>query len=166
MIVKLIKNPNPPKLFGYIPYYQRRDRQELPSNARLPIVLPDPPTQRPNLQLVSGGMPPEWDKVKYARWIESVKDAFPKGTLVTLNIIHNIPHKLPFYFKVEDHLEIQNQVKWDGIAWEPRAVVCVFESKFGGSRVLDARPPSTLRRLTPEELTLVDLQNQKPEGHS
>lgn len=157
MIRKSIRNPKPHRIFGFIPYHQRnkeREEDTVPHTNLLPSSSP--------VDISLGRFPSQgnWDKIKYARWVESVKKSFHVGQLVTNKAIHTIPGKVPYHFRVVSISEVMQQVRWDQVAWEPKAVTVQFKS--GG--IIDNKAPSTLRPLTKEECDLVALQNTEPQG--
>lgn len=157
MIIKSIKNPKPHKLFGFIPYHQRSRPEAPQGHTNL-----TPTTPRLDGSLGQFPSSQQWDKLRYARWIESVKKTFSKEQLVTIASIHAVPGKVPYHFKIIDIQEVMQQVRWDQAAWEPRAITVQY--KTGG--IVDQRPPSTLRALTKEECDLVALHHTEPQGNA
>lgn len=133
-----------------------------PTNVQREQLTMSRTAQAANQMLDGNGWPKDWTKVRYAQWVESVKEKFAVGQLVTLSVIGPVPDRIPFYFKLTDICEIQAFVKWDSVAFEPQCITVV--PVRGNNPQPYTKPPSVLRHLTEQELRLVILENQKPQG--
>lgn len=147
MISIRLKNPNQsvwswPR--AHVPALVQQHHPQL--QHRTPIVLSHQTIQR-------------MGKIEYSKWIENQKKLFAVGDLVTLSIIKPQPNVCPWVLKITFIDEDHNQCGWDHISFQPAAFTVVTPSG-----VYNHRAPSTLRKLTPEEIDLALLQDQQPLG--
>lgn len=100
-----------------------------------------------------------WTKLQYAVWIEKMKESFKRDDLVTLNQIPVTPNIVPMYYTLSYIEENHNTVKYDLDIQQPIAfVIKTQENKFLH------KCPAVLRKLTTQEIALVNLSNQRPQG--
>ena len=98
-----------------------------------------------------------WDKITYARWVETVKSEFKPGDLICMrgSSVFTNPKQAPFYYTIESIQEIHYLVKFDTHYDEPLCLNVVTAAGFRMSRA-----PSSIRKLTNEELDLVYISDK------
>lgn len=101
-------------------------------------------------------VPNPWDKITYAKWIETVKSEFAVGDLVCMRgtMVHTSKNA-PFYYEIESITEIHSHVQFDTHYEEP---LCLNVVTAAGFRM--TRAPSSVRKLTNAELDLVYIQHK------
>ncbi len=100
-----------------------------------------------------------WTKLQFTIWIEGIKSTHKIGDLVTLKQIPFIPNKAPFYWKITYINELFADCGFDKDVREPICLTLITEHN-----IVVSKCPGVLRKLTPEEIELVNLSNTKPQG--
>jgi hypothetical protein len=101
-----------------------------------------------------------WDKFTFNKWYEeNVQGHFCVGDLITLKDIPPVPNTIPFHYKITFLHEMWYNVKFNSSNTEP---VCLCCTSLGGGTINKA--PSEMRKLTVEEVALVNLSNIKAQG--
>lgn len=125
----------------------------------LPLVAPAPVRQyQPAIRGAWGeSVPNPWDKITYAKWVETVKSEFKVGDLICMRgtMVHSAGKSAPFYYTIESVIEIHSHAFFDTHYEEP---LCLNVITAAGFRM--TRAPSSVRKLTSEELDLVYIQDK------
>lgn len=100
-----------------------------------------------------------WPKLRFTLWLEGLKRIYQVGDLVTMALVPVIPNAVPMVWKITYINELHKDCKYDTDIQEP---ICLSVQYPNG--VTNQKCPATLRKLTKEELALVDLSNKKPAG--
>ena len=102
-----------------------------------------------------------WSKLDFNDWFtQNVQNKFAVGDLICYLHIPVRPNVIPFYWKIEYINELFNVAKYDCVLKEPNVLHCK-----GMNDSWIYKCPSAVRKLTKEEMELVNLQNSKPLGH-
>ena len=99
-----------------------------------------------------------WDKVQYAKWVETVKAKYKVGDYLCIN--HSFSYadnRVPFWYKIVDINEIHYTCDWDNYHNEPACLSVI--SELG---IVMKKCPTGIRKLTDEEVERVHLQNPAP----
>lgn len=101
-----------------------------------------------------------WDKATYNAWYEkNVRGHFAVGDLVTLKEIREAEGKIPFHYKISFLNEMWFNVKFDQALTEPLALCCA-----GLGNTFVNKSPFAMRKLSVQEVALVNLSNIKAQG--
>ena len=101
-----------------------------------------------------------WDKQTFTKWFETtVRGKFCIGDLITLRDISVTPNTIPFHYRIGFINELWFNVTFDSSNAEPLCLGCE-----GLNRSWISKAPSTMRKLTIEEVALVNLSNTKAAG--
>ena len=111
--------------------------------------------------------PMEWTKAHFTEFIEKVKKEFAVGDLVTGQHCPVLAMRPPaVYYEVRYISELYHDTKFDNAIKEPQCLTLIERSLLSSEGGLFTRCPATLRKLTKEEIALVDLQNTKAKGNA
>jgi hypothetical protein len=96
-----------------------------------------------------------WDKVKYSRWIESVKRDFKAGDMVTYKRIPHVLNQCPVFYYITHVQEIHYMAEVDKSVNVPKAITMTAPR----SGLYISVTPDELRPLFENEKAHADLRN-------
>lgn len=148
-----IKNKAPVTFIG-----RMIDRVFTPPNTVVPFRQPQK-VQYPGTGLYGYTIDMPWPKVQFSIWLEGIKQKFAVGDLVTMATIPVIPNVVPMKWEITYINELHKDCKFDADIKQPICITVRFPNG-----VCVQKCPATLRKLTTEELALVELSDKKPGG--
>lgn len=101
------------------------------------------------------------NKREYIRFVEEVKQIYAPDEYITFKNVVPFAGQLPVHYKISCIDELHFTVKYNELYKEPACLVC---KKLTGDFIHLC--PKEIRKLTTEELNLVNILNQKQAGNT